>query len=41
MMNTLHISLIISTLIISTFIAGIYVDLADGFFLFDKLLGLR
>ena len=41
MMNTLHKSLIIATLIISTFIAVINVDLDDGFFLFDKLRGPR
>jgi hypothetical protein len=37
MMNTLNKSLIIATLIISTFISGINVDLDDGFFLFDKI----
>ena len=36
-MNTLNKSLIIATLIISTFISGINVDLGDGFFLFDKI----
>jgi hypothetical protein len=36
-MNTLNKSLIIATLIISTFISGINVDLDDGFFLFDKI----
>jgi len=41
MMNTLHKSLIIATLIISTFIAVINVDLDEGFFLFDKLRGPR
>ena len=37
MMNILHKSLIIATLIISTFISGINVDLDDGFFLFDRI----
>ena len=37
MMNTLYKSLTIATLIISTFISGINVDLDDGFFLIDKI----
>jgi len=37
MMNTLHKTLIIATLIISTFISGINADLDDGFFLIDKI----
>jgi hypothetical protein len=41
MMNTLHKSLIIATIIISTFIAGINVDLDDGFFLLDRIRGPR
>ena len=36
-MNTLNKSLIIATLIISTFITGINVDIGDGFFLFDRI----
>jgi len=39
--NTLRQSLIPATLIISTFIAGINVDLDDGFFLFDRIRGSR
>ena len=40
-MKNLHKSLIIATLIISTFIAGINVDLDDGFFQFDRIRGPR
>jgi len=36
-MNTLNKTLNIATLIFSTFISGINVDLDDGFFLFDKI----
>jgi hypothetical protein len=40
-MKALHKSLIPATLIISTFIAGINVDLDGGFFLFDRIRGAR
>ena len=40
-MNTLNKSLIIATLIFSTFISGINVDFDDGLFVFDRIRSQR